>query len=268
MILLFLLTKSSMAQVSDGSIAPDFTFTDINGISRNLYSYLDQGKYVALEVSATWCLPCWNYHNSGTMDSLYDLHDDPGDHTWKVLFVEGDAGTNLADIQGTGTNTQGNWTTGTQYPIMNPSSGASLNDFLAGYNIVFWPTLFVICPDRKIYQDTLNGAVKPALGVWKYIATNSCSPVRVNEITGSKLAIYPNPAKDNVTLSFRIGNTSGIMLTVNNLLGEVIDTQAYGTFSTGWQALQYDISHLAAGMYIITLSDADGMYVREKIIVQ
>ena len=32
---------ASFAQLPDGSIAPDFTATDINGVEHNLYSYLD-----------------------------------------------------------------------------------------------------------------------------------------------------------------------------------------------------------------------------------
>jgi peroxiredoxin len=46
------------AQLPNGSIAPDFTATDINGQSHNLYSLLNQGYTVYLDVSATWCGPC------------------------------------------------------------------------------------------------------------------------------------------------------------------------------------------------------------------
>ena len=34
---------ASFAQLPDGSIAPDFTATDINGVEHNLFSYLDSG---------------------------------------------------------------------------------------------------------------------------------------------------------------------------------------------------------------------------------
>src|SRR4051812_23633012 len=107
---------NATAQLPDGSTVPDFTFTDLDGNTQNLYSYLNSGKYVAIEVSATWCHPCWVYHSSETMDSLYNIHDNPGDATWKILFIEGDGATTLADLHGTGTSTQGDWVTGTPYP--------------------------------------------------------------------------------------------------------------------------------------------------------
>ena len=37
--------------LSNGSIAPDFTFTDMNGNTQHLYSYLDAGKAVVIDIS-------------------------------------------------------------------------------------------------------------------------------------------------------------------------------------------------------------------------
>ena len=57
MTLYFLLCAGlASAQLPDGSVAPDFTATDLNGEEHNLYSYLDSGYQVILDFSATWCL--------------------------------------------------------------------------------------------------------------------------------------------------------------------------------------------------------------------
>ena len=46
---------SSNAQMPDGTYCPDFTGTDLNGNVHNLYTYLDAGYTVVVDVSATWC---------------------------------------------------------------------------------------------------------------------------------------------------------------------------------------------------------------------
>ncbi len=46
--------NQAMAQLPDGSIAPDWTFTDIQNVSHTLYSDLNAGKAVVMDVSTTW----------------------------------------------------------------------------------------------------------------------------------------------------------------------------------------------------------------------
>ena len=47
------ISTTALAQLPDGSIAPDFTATDINGNEWNLYDLLDEGNTVILDFSAT-----------------------------------------------------------------------------------------------------------------------------------------------------------------------------------------------------------------------
>lgn len=138
----------AMAQMANGSVCPDFTGTDLNGVSHHLYDYLDQGYTVVVDVSATWCGPCWNYHNGGALEGLWDTYG-PGTSYDKVivLMIEGDNATTLADLNGTGGNTQGDWVTGTPYPIIN--SGTIANLLQIGY----YPTIYTICPNRILTES-------------------------------------------------------------------------------------------------------------------
>lgn len=261
-------TNFSYCQLTDGSTAPDFTFTDLNGNTQSLYAYLNAGKYVAIDVSATWCHPCWLYHESGSFDSLYTLHDVPGDNTWKVLFLEGDGSTTLADLQGTGTSTQGDWITGSQYPIMNPT-GVALNDFLSNYNNTFFPTLYFICPNKKVYQDTLNKYPRGSVTIWEYVASNLCGPVGLDDLRDTNpLTIFPNPANDKTVLYFSLNASAEVTLSVSSLIGQTIQKTNYGKLSAGDHSLNYDVSNLSAGIYVFTISDSNNRVVRKKFVVQ
>jgi hypothetical protein len=134
------------------SQVPDFTVTDMNGSSHNLYSYLNAGFVVVIDVSTTWCGPCWDFHNEHFLNEINAEYGPTGTNKVKVLFYEGDAATGNNAMQGTGGNTLGNWTTGVTYPLINESPvQLDLNVYApAGF-----PTISVICPSDKTIKADL-----------------------------------------------------------------------------------------------------------------
>lgn len=199
----------SKAQLADGSIAPDWTFTDINGTSHNLYTYLNAGKTVFIDVSATWCGPCWAYHNSGNLENLYNTYGPSGTNEVMVFYIEGDGATTLADLNGATTGTQGDWVTGTPYPIINPSSTATTT-FNTNYAIGYFPTIYKVCPDRSITE------VGQASTATLYAGVSSCAvasaPVDAQMMLSSALNTSLMSC-DSVTPTFRIGNVGTSTLT-------------------------------------------------------
>lgn len=259
--------SKTVGQVPDGTIAPDFTFTDLNGNVQNLYTYLNQGKFVALDVATTWCHPCWEYHTTGIMDTLYTRHDTPGDRTWKVFFIEGDGTTTDDQLNGIG-STEGNWVAGSMFPIINPSGGVLLNDFLAGYNINFYPTLYLICPNKKMYQDTLNVLQKPSPATWEYVAADKCMPSGLDNAEDKHpLTVYPNPACDRVILYFSLNTTCNITLLATEATGRLIDEKHFRLLQPGDHSLKVDVSSYGKGVFFFTLSDGNGHYAHKKIII-
>lgn len=182
---------TATAQLPDGSIAPDFTLTDIDGVTHNLYTYLDAGKTVFIDVSATWCGPCWNYHNTGALEDLWVAHGPAGGNGVDanttddviVLYIEGDGTTTSADLHGTGGNTQGDWVTGVEHPIIDPAANI-INAFNDDYAIGYFPTIYKICPNRIISEPGQATAAQLYAGV------ATCPPPASNPVDVNAMASH------------------------------------------------------------------------------
>ena len=133
---------TAFAQLPDGSIAPDFTATDITGVQWNLYDLLDQGNTVILDFSATWCGPCWNYALGGTLEDMYSTFGPEGTGDLYVFYLESDDSTTDADLNGTGTATTGDWVSITNFPIIDNAS-----NIFDSYSNTYYPTIYTVCPD-------------------------------------------------------------------------------------------------------------------------
>ena len=165
---------SAQAQLAPNSVAPNFTVTAYQswlstaGLNGNgtytLYDYLDDGYTVILDVSATWCGPCWNYHLGGALDDVYINHGPAGypgvsastTDDVMVIWVEGDGATADATMLD-GSGAIGNWiqpnaTLGQiQFPMANPVS-ATATQINNDYDIAFYPTVYKICPNRIVTE--------------------------------------------------------------------------------------------------------------------
>ena len=138
---------------------PAFSGNDVTTqVEHNVQTYLAQGKTVVLDISATWCAPCWSFHNSHALEKLYYAYGPEGSDELVVIFVEGDFRTPLENLYGTGTSTgynpprppQGNWVEGVPYPIINDDNlGADLN-------LTAFPSLYRVCSDGTYAQIPNN----------------------------------------------------------------------------------------------------------------
>ncbi len=222
----------SHAQLADGTVAPNFTGTDINGVSHNLYTLLDQGKTVYLDFSATWCIICWNYHNTHAMKDLWNTYGPPGTNEAYVLFIESYQPSNTNCLYGpTGCNnsTKGDWVTGTPYPIIDD---ASIGDL---YDVPYYPIVYVICPaDKKLYQTGTQNVA----GLWNARAQNCATGL---QITSSSIQ---NPAC--------FGTSSGAI--------DITHSGGAAPFSYNWSngATTQDLTNIPAGTYTCTITAGNG----------
>ena len=240
-----MITLSASAQLPDGSIAPDFTATDIDGVEHNLYDLLDEGYQVILDFSATWCGPCWSYHEAGTLQDLYETYGPDGTNEIRIFMLESDDTTTDADLNGTGGNTQGDWVTGTTYPIIDNAS-----NIFDSYSNTYYPTIYTVCPSRILSE---SGQASIA-GHTEVFQSNACAAASLPNdaalvsYTGETVACGDSP----ITLSVNLMN-QGLENLTSCTITAYDGTTAVG--STDWSG---SLETYAIEDVVVTTTALDG----------
>ncbi len=230
LILLIFVSNHLAAQLPDGSPAPDFAITDINGNGYSLYAAMSGGKSACIDFFATWCGPCWSFHSSHV---LRDVQTNLG-YTTSVVMMEADFATNTPCFYGpsgcTGRGTQGNWVSGVNYPQadLGPGNGETV---AYEYNVTYYPTLYVISPDFRTweigdrsYQNYYNWII------------NSFTLNATGSVTHSPC-----------------GDDGKVVLNV---------TGGFGSLKYKWSngAVTKDLINIPGGTYSVTVTDLNGYF--------
>lgn len=291
------LSISLAAQLPDGSIAPDFTLTDINGDTYNLYDELEAGRSIVLDISATWCGPCWTYHEGGTLDKLYENFGPDGTNEIRVFMVEGDDATNLSCLYGPtdcNNTTLGDWVSDTAYPIFSPELGAA-DSLIEDYKLRYWPSIYGISPIDKTtfligqsgYEfwkewvidswqmkgttsitdaDCMNGGmvdleITHGFGNLSYEWSNGST---LQDLTNVSAGTYSVIIKDEHDVSITIDSiVVGGILSLMELDNQSVDCNGESTgaieviVSGGEGTIEYDWSNGLQGSYIDNLSQGE-----------
>lgn len=225
---------------------PDFTVTDTEGNTLDLYTTLASGKTIMLDFFFTTCPPCIS--NTGNIEHIYQE------------FGAGSGDFDIWGINDRNSNAQIE-TYKTQYGVSNPCvSGtdggglAVVNSYSSTYNFTGFPTYAVICSDQSITWDIWPiSANAPEI---KQSLETDCGlqAAGIEDVVKVGFnAIYPNPSSDYATVSYRLLERAKVSLEVYNMLGSLVKTVTPGQIFAGQKQTQLNVKDLENGHYFVKL---------------
>lgn len=238
---------SSHAQLANGSIAPDFNLTDIEGNSQHLYEYLAEGKTVFVEFFACHCPSCWSYHNTGILESLYQTYGPAGTNQIVVIMIEYDQWNGTNEFNGSAGWTQGDWITNSSIPKVNaenPDRG-----IFADYNMIYFPMVYKICTDKTTELMDINYSTAEL-----FQKADACPGSLVVDENEEIIEIIVDQTNQKIILN-NIKNFKS--LNVINITGQIIKR------IEGNSSNSFDISFLTKGMYILQIQHEGGSVVKK-----
>jgi len=197
--------------------APDITVTDLNGNSHNLYSYLNSGKIVVLELFSTTCGHCQQYA-AGT-ENAYQTYGPSGMDVAEFIGLEVNSSSDSIDVANFAT------TYGVGFPLCNNISPTAIN-----YQLYYTPSYYVIYPDSSYVtfcpaycqttssSSTIENLLNTAIQSWIPPIYGCTDPIAVN--------YNPLATTDDGTCNFTsyLVATSGVSFTPDTIICDVGDT--------------------------------------------
>lgn len=97
------------------------------------------------------------------------------------------------------------------------------------------------------------------------VSTSSVD-IKNNETDFMQLSVYPNPAKEQTTLTYALGRSRNLVIDLYDMQGKFVQNLTQGQQGEGFHKLNVDISKLPAGMYLIRLL-SDGVVQTQRLSV-
>ncbi len=248
--------------------AVDFTVTDLNGNSFNLFNTLNSNKYVFIDFFFTTCVPC--QQNTPKVQYAFQHF---GCNTSNVFFISIDNGDNNAACASFETTYQS--LSGAKFPSASGLEGGA-NAVVSAYGIPAFPTCILIAPNKAIVEQDIwpinDGASLTTL-IQGHGGTLATCAVGVDELSSNPrtgfVNAFPVPSQGNYTLQFNAESNQEIGFEVYNLMGEKVISIPAVEYTVGLCSYTMNANELASGTYFVHLmSKGVNQDVRKMVILK
>lgn len=176
--------------------ATDFTVTDTDGNTHNLFSILNSGKYVCINFLFTTCPPCQQ-----TRSYYKESVNNFGCNSQDIFFITIDVGNNNDEVKAFEAAYQGS---NTGYPAVSGTEGGG-DAVNASYSLGGYPTYVLIAPNKQIVEQDMwpindAGSFTTFFNGHKLEPKSCLTAGTAKQGAAEKLSVYPNPAVNTVTV--------------------------------------------------------------------
>jgi hypothetical protein len=230
-----LLCLSALLTLNAQTTALDFTANDCDGVPHNLFSELDAGNAVVLELVMMGCQPCVDAAHSITDNVLPNVSDPTRVKYYSIGFTNS---ITCAQIN--------NWknTNGFTHQVF-----AGMSAQTTYYGGMGMPTIIVLGggSTHGVYYSELGHSDSDDPTIISAINSALSDANSVEELSSVNVSISPNPTSDALTISGGTWTSA-----------RVLDLQGREVLSIKLNGTSLDVAMLQPGAYILYLSNARG----------
>lgn len=236
----------------------DFTLTDIDGNTYNLYEELAQGKAVVLDFFRYYCHAC--RESSQAVEGLWQDYKENNVWVWKIDIYDNETETQVRDFK--------------------EQFGGTMPSFLKGSNLFRYfvlefglqsatPGFIIILPDKTVawvragFSEASMRSVLNENGFDQRVASVESE----NALAGINANVAPNPTIGNsTTLNLELDQPGTLQVRLFDGLGREVVTLVEGNVEAGTATIPVNTENLAAGLYYVRV-EQDGKSITTTLTV-
>jgi thiol-disulfide isomerase/thioredoxin len=233
--------------------AVDFKAKTIHGETIELFDYLDAGKLVVIDFFSTSCGPCGEF-----APQIQASFEDFGSNEGNVIFLGmcwGDDNAGVAFFDSLH---------GVTYPSVSGFEGGG-NAVVNMYNIISYPTVLLIHPDRTILNPYIWEPTTVNINAEVLAAGGMMVGLNETAIHESSIQLYPNPARNNTKIVLDETIHGELEIIIYDVLGNEIQKNFVKKLDSN-QEFNVSLGHINEGFYIIAIKKYGKLIAKKALI--